>query len=67
MKRDWCNCRVDAKVAEKCKEYFRDNDIYFEPSEAYGLVHFEFRASEEEFDGLNAVIKKELEKKNEVI
>lgn len=40
-KKRW-GCQVDKKTAEIYKQYFRENDIYFEPSEAYDLVHISF-------------------------
>ena len=60
--RQWCNCRVNQAIAEKCREYFIKKDIYFEPSAAYDLVHFEFYANDHEFEGLNLVIKNEIQK-----
>lgn len=47
----WC-CQVDKKTAEKYKQYLRENDIYFEPSEAYDLVHILFDVTEEELKAL---------------
>lgn len=54
------SCQVDKHTAEKYKEYFRENDIYFEPSEAYDLVHISFDVSEEELKALDDWIRKEL-------
>lgn len=54
------SCQVDRPTAEKYKSYFRENDIYFEPSEAYDLVHISFDVSEEELKALDDWIRKEL-------
>ena len=51
---------MDKKTAEKYKQYFRENDIYFEPSELYDLVHISFDVSEEELKTLDDWIRKEL-------
>lgn len=58
-KQQW-SCQVDKSTAEKYKQYFRENDIYFEPSEAYDLVHISFLASDEEIKNLDKWIKREL-------
>lgn len=58
--RKWWSCQVDRETSEKYKAYFIENDIYFEPSEAYNLVHIEFKVSEEELKALDKWIKKEL-------
>lgn len=57
------SCQVDKRTAEKYKQYFRENDIYFEPSEVYDLVHISFDVSEEELKALDDWIRKELFKK----
>ena len=54
------SCQVDKKTAEKYKQYFRENDIYFEPSELYDLVHISFDVSEEELKALDNWIRREL-------
>lgn len=54
------SCQVNKHTAEKYKEYFRENDIYFEPSGAYDLVHISFNVSEEELKALDDWIRKEL-------
>ena len=54
------SCQVDKPTAEKYKDYFRKNDIYFEPSEAYELVHISFEVSEKELKALDDWIRKEL-------
>lgn len=54
------SCQVDKKTAEKYKDYFRKNDIYFEPSEVYNLVNISFDVSEKELKALDDWIRKEL-------
>lgn len=56
-KQQW-SCQVDKQTAEKYKQYFRKNDIYFEPSEAYDLVHISFWVSEEELKTMDIWIRK---------
>ena len=58
-KKRWSR-QVDKPTAEKYKQYFRENDIYFEPSEAYDLVHISFMVSDEEMNALDKWIKREL-------
>lgn len=60
INRQQWSCQVDKRTAEKYKQYFRENDIYFEPSEAYDLVHISFNVSEEELKALDDWIRKEL-------
>lgn len=58
--KQWWSCQVDKKTSEKYKQYFRENDIYFEPSEAYELVNISFKVSDEELKALDDWIRKEL-------
>lgn len=51
--KQWWNCQVDRPTAEKYKQYF-------EPSEAYDLVHISFWVSEEELKAMDNWIRKEL-------
>ena len=55
-KKRW-SCQLDKKTAEKYKQYFRENDIYFEPSEAYDLVHISFMVTDGELKELDKWIK----------
>ena len=54
------SCQVDKKTAEKYKQYLRENNIYFEPSEAYDLVHISFMVTDEELKALDEWVKTEL-------
>ena len=58
-KKRW-SCQVDKRTAEKYKKYFRENDIYFEPSEAYDLVHISFMITDEEMKQLDKWVKKNI-------
>lgn len=58
-KKRW-SCQVDKPTAEKYKQYFRENDIYFEPSEAYDLVHISFMVNDDEMKALDKWIRREL-------
>lgn len=60
MTEQWWSCQVDKSTAEKYKQYFRENDIYFEPSEVYNLVHISFSATDEDLKKLDKWIKREL-------
>lgn len=46
--RERWSCQVDKKTADKYKQYLRENDIYFEPSEAYDSVHISSDVTEDE-------------------
>ena len=50
--RERWSCQVDKKTADKYKQYLRENDIYFEPSEAYDSVHISFDVTEDELKAL---------------
>lgn len=50
-KKRW-GCQVDKKTAD-----FRKNDIYFEPSEAFDLVHISFMVTDEEMNRLTKWVK----------
>ena len=41
------------KTADKLKVFLKQNNIYFEPSACYNLIHFEVLASPEEIDKVN--------------
>lgn len=58
-KKRW-SCQVDKQTAEKYKKYFRENDIYFEPSEAYDLVHISFMITDEEMKQLDKWVGKNI-------
>ena len=41
------------KTAESLKAFLKENEIYFEPSSCYDLVHFEVLANPEEIEKIN--------------
>ena len=43
----------DTKTAEALKVFLKQNNIYFEPSACYDLVHLEVLASPEEIKKVN--------------
>lgn len=58
-KQRW-SCEVDSPTAEKYKQYFKENDIYFEASECYDLVHISFLITEAEMQELDKWIREVL-------
>lgn len=54
------SCQVDKRTAEKYKAYFKENNIYFEPSELGDLVYISFNVSEDELKALDTWVRKEL-------
>lgn len=52
MKRFY-NVELNTEDAEKLKVYLKENEIYFEPSACYNLVHFEVKADETELAKVN--------------
>lgn len=54
----WC-CQVNKETAEKYKQYFRENEIYFEPSEIGDKVYISITASDEEAAAFNEWAAKE--------
>ena len=47
------NVELQPKQAELLKDYLRKENIYFEPSACYNLIHFEIKASEQEIEKVN--------------
>lgn len=54
--RTWLNTEVTKKEAEILKEFLDENDIEYETSEAYDLIHFEINVSEYEKNAVNDFI-----------
>ena len=44
---------LDTKTSEALKVFLKQNNIYFEPSACYNLIHFEILASEAELEKVN--------------
>ena len=52
------NVELNKEDAEKLKMYLKENEIYFEPSACYNLIHFEIKVDEEEVKKVNAFLEK---------
>lgn len=47
------SAEFDKKTAEALKVFLKQNNIYFEPSACYNLIHFEVLADTEEIKKVN--------------
>ena len=54
--RTWLNTEVTTEEAEILKEFLDENDIEYETSEAYDLIHFEINVNEYEKEAINGFI-----------
>lgn len=54
--RTWLNTEVTVEEAEILKDFLDENDIEYETSEAYDLIHFEINVNEYEKDAINCFI-----------
>ena len=54
--RTWLNTEVTTEEAEMLKDFLDENDIEYETSEAYDLIHFEINVNEYEKDAINDFI-----------
>lgn len=54
--RTWLNTEVTVEEAEMLKDFLDENDIEYETSEAYDLIHFEINVNEYEKDAINCFI-----------
>jgi hypothetical protein len=54
--RTWLNTEVTKEEAEMLKDFLDENDIEYETSEAYDLIHFEINVNEYEKDAINCFI-----------
>lgn len=54
--RTWLNTEITRDEAEMLKEFLDENDIEYEASEAYDLIHFEINVNEYEKDAINCFI-----------
>lgn len=54
--RTWLNTEVTTEEAEMLKDFLDENDIEYETSEAYDLIHFEINVNEYEKDAINCFI-----------
>lgn len=54
--RTWLNTEVTTEEAEMLKEFLDENDIEYETSEAYDLIHFEINVNDYERNAINDFI-----------
>ena len=54
--RKWLNTEVTKEEAEMLKDFLNENDIEYEASEAYNLIHFEINVNEYEKEAINGFI-----------
>lgn len=52
----WLNTEVTVEEAEMLRDFLDENDIEYETSEAYDLIHFEINVNEYEKDAINCFI-----------
>lgn len=52
----WYNVELPMQYANLFKYYLRENDIYFEPSEAGHLIHIECLMTKEELETANSFL-----------
>lgn len=48
--REWYSINLSKNNAEDLKEFLYEHDIYYEPSSAGNLIHFECLMNQEEYD-----------------
>ena len=54
--RTWLNTEVTTNEAEILKDFLDENDIEYETSEAYDLIHFEINVNDYERNAVNDFI-----------
>lgn len=54
---EWYSVELTEAYANLLKHYLRENDIYFEPSSADNLIHFECLMTEDKRDKVNSFLK----------
>ena len=54
--RTWFNTEVTTEEAEMLKDFLDENDIEYETSEAYDLIHFEINVNDYERNAINDFI-----------
>ena len=53
MLKKYYSVELNQKIADKFKVFLKQNNIYFEPSACYNLVHFEVKVDEKELKKVN--------------
>jgi hypothetical protein len=54
--RRWLNTEVTIEEAAMLKDFLDENEIEYEASEAYNLIHFEINVNEYEKEAINGFI-----------
>ena len=54
--RKWLSTELTKEEAEMLKDFLNENDIEYEASEAYNLIHFEINVNEYEKEAINGFI-----------
>ena len=54
--RKWLNTELTKDEAEMLKDFLDENEIEYEASEAYNLIHFEINVNEYEKEAINGFI-----------
>lgn len=54
--KEWYHVELPVQYVELFKYFLRENDIYFEPSEAHYLVHLSCEMTEEESELANSFL-----------
>lgn len=54
--RTWLNTEVTKEEAEMLRDFLDENDIEYETSEAYDLIHFEINVNDYERNAINDFI-----------
>jgi hypothetical protein len=54
--RTWLNTEVTVEEAAMLKDFLDENEIEYEASEAYNLIHFEINVNEYEKEAINGFI-----------
>lgn len=54
--KNFYNTELTPEKAEELKVFLRTNNVYFEPSACYNLIHFEILADAEELQKINAFL-----------
>lgn len=53
LNKKYYNVELTTDKAEALKVFLKQNNIYYEPSQCYNLIHFEIKLNEVELDKVN--------------
>lgn len=57
LDKKYYSAELDTKTAEALKVFLKQNNIYFEPSACYNLIHFEIKVDKNELEKVNNFLK----------